>query len=60
MYPANPPICLECKRLDWKAKDKVKCEAFPDGVPMKIWEEAYDHRFPFKGDNGILFASKEE
>lgn len=33
------------------------CDAFPDGIPIKIWEGDNDHTNPFPGDHGILFKA---
>jgi hypothetical protein len=35
------------------------CEAFPDGIPDAI-NYGFDHREPFPGDHGVLFALDEE
>ena len=32
------------------------CTAFPDGVPMDIWANEFDHHKPYPGDDGIRFT----
>jgi hypothetical protein len=31
------------------------CDAFPDGIPTKIFIDGFDHRKEFGGDNGVRF-----
>jgi len=47
------PWCLTCEHLHRPLQlGKMKCDAYPDGVPNEI-VFGFDHRKPFKGDNGI-------
>lgn len=53
------PMCLGCARLHDQGSLKFygrTCDAFPDGIPAAIWEDAGDHRKPFPGDHGIQYA----
>ena len=45
------PRCLDCRYYTFG----VTCEAFPVGIPEKIWGGELDHTKPFPGDNGIRF-----
>ena len=47
------PTCLLCKHLTSDI-DRT-CEAFPDGIPIEIWNGDNDHTKLYKGDNGIRF-----
>ena len=48
--------CTYCKHLD-EDITKRTCEAFPDGIPSKIWMGENNHRKPYSGDHGIQFES---
>jgi hypothetical protein len=52
------PMCDACTHVfdgeGWR------CEAFPNGIPARIYEGGADHRKPVKGDHGILFSQKPE
>jgi len=46
--------CLTCKHLF----DNTICKAFSKGIPIEILSGKFDHRKPFKGDNGIQFEER--
>tara|TARA_Y100001963_G_C6765313_1_gene441867 strand:- start:1577 stop:1819 length:243 start_codon:yes stop_codon:yes gene_type:complete len=48
--------CSKCVHLN---DDRISCKAFPDTIPQDILANVFDHRKPFKGDNGILFEPKK-
>ena len=47
--------CLKCKYL----KEKMKCLAFPDGIPNDIISGKVSHKKPHKNDNGIQFEENK-
>lgn len=47
------PTCFHCIHLIHD--EKRVCKAFPDGIPIEIWNGDNDHKKPYKGDNGIMF-----
>lgn len=52
------PQCTSCKHLDRDTIRSIKstsCKAFPNGIPMEVWDYKHDHTQPYPGDNGILF-----
>ena len=52
-YVTSPSQCQQCKhRLPgyWN-----RCEAYPDGIPMKILANLVDHQKPYPGDHGIRY-----
>lgn len=49
--PLNMP-CIRCNRLKGLTKT---CEAFPNGIPDKIWTGKHMHTSSVDGDLGILF-----
>lgn len=40
-------------------KKGVICKAFPDGIPLVIFNGEYDHNESYPGDNGIRFEPVE-
>lgn len=54
------PICSSCRHFRPERVDGNYCDAFPDGpgIPMEILRNEFDHRKPFPGDNGILYAPR--
>ncbi len=49
------PLCGSCVYLTKGGK----CKAFPKGIPEEIQWDGYDHRKPFKGDNGIRYKKRK-
>jgi len=59
-YASNPTLdkisqCIRCKNDIGNGA----CKAFPDGIPMQILKNEWDHREEFPGDNGIQFEEEE-
>lgn len=52
----DAPQCWMCTRNP----NRDKCDAFPDGVPLIIQTNEFDHRRPFPGDNGIRFSPVDD
>lgn len=50
----NTPLCNLCIHK----KPGIKCDAFPEGIPMEILR-TNEHFLPVDGDQGIIFESKE-
>jgi hypothetical protein len=50
-------LCVFCahRKRGGSAKGPV-CAAFPGGIPADILAMRHDHREPYAGDGGILFA----
>ena len=47
------PICFSCIHL--VDGEGMRCNAYPEGIPVEILESEVDHRLPYKGDGGIHF-----
>ena len=43
--------CATCKN---HIPYSFTCKAYPNGIPEEIRSGNWDHREPYKGDNGIL------
>lgn len=57
--PIGPrPICYSCRWLNSILLEggRMKCTAFPAGIPLPILRNEADHRKPYSGDSGIRFA----
>jgi hypothetical protein len=54
-------MCYYCVHfVDTTEFGKVPtCAAFPNGIPVRILDHGFDHRKPYKGDNGIRFESRD-
>ena len=50
------PDCVWCRRY----RGDLRCEAFPDGIPMTILRSEHNHQHPYPGDNGLLFDPVDE
>ena len=50
------PTCLPCRNLI-SSKNRT-CLAFPDEIPLDIWNGGNNHTEPFEGDTGIRFEGK--
>jgi hypothetical protein len=50
------PQCNECKHF--ALSGKIRCTAFPDGIPNEILDNIHDHKTPYPGDNGIRFEER--
>lgn len=47
----HPVQCTACRHY----RDDATCDAFPDGIPVRILENDHDHRRPYPGDHGVRF-----
>jgi hypothetical protein len=55
MTNVSAPPCLFCRHLK---EGRVRCEAFPEGIPDDLLFGLHDHREPYDGDRGIRFELK--
>ena len=61
--PVYSLTCTFCRHLDldWhEAGQPGRCAAFPDGIPMEIWQGENSHRQLYTGDHGIQFEPVEK
>ena len=51
--PIYSPVCTTCRHLiDIAGR---RCAAFPDGIPLVIWDGRNNHRTEYPGDHGIQY-----
>ncbi len=50
-------VCTLCVHFDAEHPLERRCEAFPSGIPLQIWNGENDHRKPVRGDHGIQYES---
>lgn len=53
-YVSDEPQCFSCL---WFKGDGV-CDAFPEGIPERIYLNLADHRKPYTGDGGIQYKPR--
>jgi hypothetical protein len=52
----NTPQCDACIHLNREASyNPMRCDAFPDGIPVAIQSNKHDHSEPYPGDHGIRY-----
>ena len=51
------PMCWACAN---RIGDTLTCTAYPDGIPDPILDSEIDHRYPYEGDNGIVFQQRPD
>jgi hypothetical protein len=52
----NTPQCFACIHLDRGASfNPMRCDAFPDGIPVPIQANKHDHSKTYPGDHGIRY-----
>ena len=51
--------CINCRRVYYEGEEAC-CEAFPSGIPEKLWNGEILHLEPYPGDNGIRFEEMTE
>ena len=49
------PLCADCWHFHSEDVTGNKCDAFPSGIPDKIFLLEVDHHKPYLGDHGIQF-----
>lgn len=49
------PVCFGCAHFRGASKGKIRCLAFPDGIPVEFGKKGVTHDKPYPGDNGIRF-----
>lgn len=55
-----PPICVGCSHKHRVDGAGGTCAVFPDGIPQAIFICREDHRYPYPGDGGVVFAPTDD
>jgi hypothetical protein len=42
-----------------RVRDRSWCEAFPDGIPRRVFHNGLDHRHPIEGDHGVRWDAAD-
>lgn len=50
----GPGSCEKCRHYT----TRMRCAAFPDGIPNDILDGEFDHRQPHEGDHGVQWAPR--
>jgi hypothetical protein len=55
--------CDTCGRFHYPwlqdTKGKRTCDAFPDGVPARVFRNGVDHRYAVAGDGGLRWEAAD-
>lgn len=53
------PLCFECRNLHQGVPGGAPgtCDAFPESIPLDIWENDELHLGDYPGDNGLHFEA---
>ncbi len=52
--------CAFCKHIQGQKGIMLICAAFPQGIPVEIANNEYDHKLPYSGDHGIRWEQSED
>ena len=49
------PACFDCTHFQGRIEGKLRCKAFPDGIPLELIKQGIKHDTPYPGDHDIRF-----
>lgn len=54
------PICFSCAHFKGLIQGKMRCQAFPEGIPQELTAKGARHDTQFPGDHGILYQEQKD
>ena len=49
------PQCFDCEHFRGAVNGKIRCEAFPTGIPAETWVKAKAHNLPHECNSGYKY-----
>lgn len=57
--PEYSPVCSLCRHLSLRRRRACAAFSQAETIPLEIWLGQHDHRTPYPGDGGVMFAPRQ-